>query len=140
MASFTLDSNNIPKYLLLLLYLITGTLSNFGAIDILAPQWIYLCVINILSCLYFLFFFTKPFGYRCYKVFSSSYFFLFCIYSIFYGIYAHIFMLSTQQKRLLTFPGWPILFLLIFFSFFLLYSLPNKIYFVVRLFFSFPCR
>ena len=56
MSTLKLDSNDLPKYFLLILYIITGSLSNYGAIDILAPQWIYLGAINILSCLYFLFF------------------------------------------------------------------------------------
>ena len=55
MSTLKLDSQDLPKYFLLILYIITGSLSNFGAIDILAPQWIYLGAINILSCLYFLF-------------------------------------------------------------------------------------
>ena len=55
MSTQRIASFDLPKYLLLILYIITGSLSNFGAIDILAPQWIYLGAINILSCLYFLF-------------------------------------------------------------------------------------
>ena len=55
MSNYKLKSEDLPKYFLLILYIITGSLSNFGAIDILAPQWIYLGAINILSCLYFLF-------------------------------------------------------------------------------------
>ena len=31
----------IANYVFLILYIITGSLSNFGAIDILAPQWIF---------------------------------------------------------------------------------------------------
>ena len=56
MNTSKLSSDHLPKYLLLLLYIITGTLSNVGAIDILAPQWIYLGTINLLSAFYFLFF------------------------------------------------------------------------------------
>ena len=52
----TMNSNqNLPNYILLILYITTGSLGNNGAIDILAPQWVYLGAINILSCLFFLF-------------------------------------------------------------------------------------
>ena len=51
--SFRID--HLPKYILLILYIITGSLGNFDAIDILAPQWIYFGSINILTCLYFLY-------------------------------------------------------------------------------------
>ena len=43
-------------FIILILYVTTGSLGNLGAIDILAPQWIYLGAVNILACLYFLFF------------------------------------------------------------------------------------
>ena len=50
MSIHQLDSNHLPKYFLLILHhLITGSLSNFGAIDILAPQWIYLGAINTIE-------------------------------------------------------------------------------------------
>ena len=55
------DYKQIVNYLFVILYLITGSLSNFGAIDILAPQWIYLGSVNLLVCSYILFFSTNDF-------------------------------------------------------------------------------
>ncbi len=49
------SNQKLPNYILLILYIITGSLGNNGAIDILAPQWVYLGWINILTCLFFLF-------------------------------------------------------------------------------------
>ena len=49
------SNQNLPYYILLILYIITGSLGNNGAIDILAPQWVYLGAVNILTCLFFLF-------------------------------------------------------------------------------------
>ena len=43
------------------MYIVTGSLSNFGAIDILAPQWIYLGTINLITCIYLLFFSKSQF-------------------------------------------------------------------------------
>ena len=42
MQKNSVELNDIAKYVLVILYIITGSLTNFGAIDILAPQWIYL--------------------------------------------------------------------------------------------------
>ena len=50
------DYKQIVNYLFVILYIVTGSLSNYGAIDILAPQWIYFGSINILVCCYILFF------------------------------------------------------------------------------------
>ena len=49
------SSINLTSSILIVLYILTGTLPNFNAIDILAPQWVYLGAINILACAYFLF-------------------------------------------------------------------------------------
>ena len=41
MSTTKIEVNVLLKYILLILYITTGALSNFGAIDILAPQWIF---------------------------------------------------------------------------------------------------
>ena len=63
--------NHLPNYILLVLYIITGSLSNFKAIDILAPQWIFLGAVNILACLYFLFFNNSSVQVGLSKLFKS---------------------------------------------------------------------
>ena len=89
----------INKYptIFLILYLITGSLSNFGAIDILAPQWIYLGSINILVCSYILFFASKDFKDSFYKLFSSLYIYVYIFYFIWNAFY-HTFMLLILLK------------------------------------------
>ena len=52
MSTSQFKVDKLPNYILLILYIVTGSLSNFDAIDILAPQWIYFGSINILACLY----------------------------------------------------------------------------------------
>ena len=75
-----IESINFPKYILILLYIITGSLSNFGAIDILAPQWIYLGCINILSCIYFLFITPRNLGTAFKSLFSGVFIYLCILY------------------------------------------------------------
>ena len=75
----------------LILYIITGSLSNFGAIDILAPQWIYLGCVNILVSSYILFFASKDFKDSFGYLFSSCTYIY--IYFILFGIFYPIFML-----------------------------------------------
>ena len=82
MQNIQASYKQFPNYIFLILYLITGSLSNFGAIDILAPQWIYLGCINILVCSYILFFASNEFNGPFAKLFSSFY-----IYSANISIY-----------------------------------------------------
>ena len=42
MSAAQFQTTQLPNYIILILYIITGSLGNLGAIDILAPQWIYL--------------------------------------------------------------------------------------------------
>lgn len=49
------DSNNLINSLFIILYILTGTLPNFSAIDILAPQWVYLTSLNIIVGIYIAF-------------------------------------------------------------------------------------
>ena len=73
MSKTSLKSTDIPKYVLIILYLLTGSLPNFGAIDILAPQWIYFGTVNIISCLYILFFSSGTYTNSFLRLFSSFY-------------------------------------------------------------------
>ena len=92
MDNLKIESINFPKYILILLYIITGSLSNFGAIDILAPQWIYLGCINILSCIYFLFIAPRSLDTAFKSFFSGIFIYLYLFYflwnalSYFYAI------------------------------------------------------
>lgn len=134
MSTLKLDSNDLPKYLLLILYIITGSLSNYGAIDILAPQWLYLGSINILSCLYFL---LSPnalsTGFR--PLFRSVFIYLYLFYIVWNGL--SYFYAINPVETLINLPRLGNTFFAIFFSFFLIYNLPNKFFFISRLFLVF---
>ena len=85
-------SSYLFNYILLVLYIITGTLPNFSAIDILAPQWIYLGIINILSATYFLAYRRDHFFQGISPLVKSYFFIVYCFYllwnlgSYFYAI------------------------------------------------------
>ena len=92
MRNIQASDTQFPNYIFLILYLITGSLSNFGAIDILAPQWIYLGCINILVCSYFCFSdqmnLTDPW------VSSSLRFIFIYIFFILYGMDYHTYAVN----------------------------------------------
>ncbi len=123
------------NYVLLALYIVTGTLPNFDAIDILAPQWIYLCAINILSASYFLFFrkeqFIKGFSllFRTYFIYVYLFYIVWNIFSYFYAI--------NPTETLINLPRVYNVFMAIFFCYFLIVNLPNKFVFISRLLLAF---
>lgn len=134
MSAIKLDSNDLPKYLLLILYIITGSLSNFGAIDILAPQWIYLGAINILSCLYFLFN-PNALSTAFRPFFKSAFIYLYLFYLV-WNILSYFYAINPVET-LINLPRLGSTFFALFFSYFLIYNLPNKFFFVSRLFLVF---
>ena len=134
MSTLKLGSQDLPKYFLLILYIITGSLSNFGAIDILAPQWIYLGAINILSCLYFLFS-PNALNTAFRPLFKSSFIYFYLFYIV-WNILSYFYAINPVET-LINLPRVGNTFFAIFFSYFLIYNLPNKFYFVSRLFLVF---
>ena len=134
MSTLKLDSYDLPKFFLLILYIITGSLSNFGAIDILAPQWIYLGAINILSCLYFLFT-PNALNTAFRPLFKSVFIYLYLFYIV-WNVLSYFYAINPVET-LINLPRVGNTFFAIFFSYFLIYNLPNKFYFVSRLFLVF---
>ena len=134
MSTLKLDSYDLPKYFLLILYIITGSLSNFGAIDILAPQWIYLGAINILSSLYFLFS-PNALNTAFRPLFKSVFIYLYLFYIVWNAL--SYFYAINPVETLINLPRVGNTFFALFFSYFLIYNLPNKFYFVSRLFLVF---
>jgi O-antigen ligase len=134
MSTHKLESVDLPKYFLLILYIITGSLSNFGAIDILAPQWIYLGAINILSCLYFLFT-PNALNTAFRPLFKSAFIYLYIFYIIWNSL--SYFYAINSTETIINLPRLANTFFAIFFSYFLIYNLPNKFFFVSRLFLVF---
>ena len=134
MSTIKIESNDLTKYLLLILYIITGSLSNFGAIDILAPQWIYLGAINILTCLYFLFT-PNALNTAFRPLFKSAFIYLYLFYII-WNVLSYFYAINPVET-LINLPRVGNTFFALFFSYFLIYNLPNKFYFVSRLFLIF---
>ena len=134
MSIHQLDSNHLPKYFLLILYIITGSLSNFGAIDILAPQWIYLGAINIMSCLYFLF---TPYALNTAfrPLFKTAFIYLYLFYIIWNAL--SYFYAINPVETLINLPRVGNTFFALFFCYFLIFNLPNKFFFISRLFLLF---
>ena len=135
MSSLKIESTDLSKYFLLVLYIITGSLSNFGAIDILAPQWIYLGAINIIACLYFLFFSSKVLDIAFRPLFKSVFIYIYLFYFIWNAL--SYFYAINPVETIINLPRLGNTFFAIVFCFFLIYNLPNKFYFVSCLFFLF---
>lgn len=134
MSNISISTSHLPSYLLVILYILTGTLSNFGAIDILAPQWIYLGSINLLACFYILYNayqFQLPFS----KLYTTIYLYIYLFYIIWNAL--SYFYAINPVETLINLPRVFNTFSAIYFSFLLVYQLPNKFYFLSRLFLVF---
>lgn len=127
--------NHLPNYILLVLYIITGSLSNFKAIDILAPQWIYLGAINILSCIYFLFFNNSSAQQGLSKLSRSVFIFIYLFYFIWSGL--SFFYAINPTETLLNIPRLGNTFFAVLFCFLLLNTLENKVVLLSRIFIGF---
>ena len=127
----------LPTFVILLLYIITGSLGNFGAIDILAPQWIYLGAVNILACLYFLFFGTELVQFGLSKLSKSIFIYVYLFYFIWSGL--SYFYAINPTETLLNLPRLGNTFFAIFFCFLLLNNLKNKVVLISRIFIGFLC-
>ena len=135
MSTLQLSTDDLPKYILLVLYIITGTLSNFGAIDILAPQWIYLGSVNLLSALYFLFFSKNKLDTAFYPLFKTAFIYIYLFYVVWNAL--SYFYAINPVETAINLPRLFNVFSAIFFCYFLIYNLPNKFFFISRLFLIF---
>ena len=135
MSKANKDLVDLPKYLLIILYIITGSLSNFGAIDILAPQWIYLASVNLLSCTYILFF-SKDLYYESFiKLFKTSYIYIYIFYILWNAI--SYFYAVNQSETLINLPRLSNTFFAIVFCYLLISRITAKLYFITSVFFLF---
>lgn len=120
----TFKRSALFSVLILFLYVLTGTLSNFGAIDILAPQWIYLNTINILSCIYFIYDntnFSKSLNLLKYILFFyvALFFLIWNFLSYFYAI--------NPTETIINFPRLLNSLLALFFCYHHFYRINNKV-------------
>ena len=125
----------IANYVFLILYIITGSLSNFGAIDILAPQWIFLGGVNILVSSYILFFASKDFKNSFGYLFSSLYIYLYLFYFV-WNLLSYFYAVNPVET-LINLPRIGNTFFAILFCFLLLSKIKNSLEFVFTIFFLF---
>ena len=135
MSATQFRTTQLPNYIILILYIITGSLGNLGAIDILAPQWIYLGAVNILACLYLLFFNTVSAQFGLSKLSKSIFIYVYLFYFIWSGL--SYFYAINPTETLINLPRLGNTFFAIFFCFILLHGLENKIVFISRVFIGF---
>tara|TARA_X000000368_G_C23057430_1_gene724662 strand:+ start:3591 stop:5945 length:2355 start_codon:yes stop_codon:yes gene_type:complete len=135
MQKNSVELNDIPKYVLVILYIITGSLTNFGAIDILAPQWIYLGSINILTCLYILFFSSNTYYDSFQRLFSTAYIYIYIFYFIWNGL--SYFYAVNPVETLINLPRIGNTFFAILFCYLLISTIYNKYNFIFSIFFLF---
>jgi len=129
------SSQNLPNYILLILYIITGSITNNGAIDILAPQWVYLGSINILTCLFFLFNPNSFANTGLSKLLKSIFIWVYLFYFIWSGL--SYFYAINSTETLLNIPRVGNTLFAVFFCFLLLHNLENKVQIINRIFLGF---
>ena len=121
------SSASFTSSILIILYILTGTLPNFGAIDILAPQWVYLCSINILVAVYLLY--NKDSFASFFSFLSKSYFFLFYAFFIFWAALSINYAIN-KSETIINFPRYFNVFVAISFVTLLLSKIPNRFRFI----------
>ena len=135
MQNIQTGNKQFPNYIFLILYLITGSLSNFGAIDILAPQWIYLGCVNILVCAYFLFYSSPDYKDSFAKLFTSLYIYLYIFYFI-WNLLSYFYAVNSVET-LINLPRVGNTFFAVFFAYLLASKIKNRSNFVYSIFFLF---
>ena len=131
MSSSKSLSDTFFNYVLLALYILTGTLSNFDAIDILAPQWLYLCSVNILTGSYFLFFRRDQFS-NAFTPLFRTYFIYIYIFYIVWNAFSYFYAINGTET-LINLPRLFSVFVAIVFCYFLIFNISNKFIFISRL-------
>jgi O-antigen ligase len=121
------SSTSFTSSILIVLYILTGTLPNFDAIDILAPQWVYLCSINILVAVYLLY--NKDSFASFFSFLSKSYFFLFYAFFIFWAALSINYAIN-KSETIINFPRYFNVFVAISFVTLLLSKIPNRFHFI----------
>ena len=130
-----LGSNSLFNYILIILYIITGSIPNIGAIDILAPQWIYLGAINLITCLYLLSSRGNYLNNHLQSLFSTYFIYIYIFYFL-WNAFSYFYAVNSVET-IINLPRVGNTFFAIVFCFFLISEIPNKINFVTSVFFFF---
>ena len=118
---------NFTSSILIVLYILTGTLPNFNAIDILAPQWVYLCSLNILVAVYLLY--NKNSFASFFSVLSKSSYFIFYAFFILWAALSVNYAIN-KVETVINFPRYFNVFVAISFVTVLLSKMPNRFRFI----------
>ena len=118
---------NFTSSILIVLYILTGTLPNFNAIDILAPQWVYLCSLNILVAVYLLY--NKDSFASFFSVLSKSSYFIFYAFFILWAALSVNYAIN-KVETVINFPRYFNVFVAISFVTVLLSKMPNRFRFI----------
>ena len=121
------SSINFTSSILIILYILTGTLPNLNAIDILAPQWVYLCSLNILVAVYLLY--NNDSFASFFSILSKSYYFIFYAFFILWAALSVNYALN-KVETVINFPRYFNVFVAISFITVLLSKMPNRFRFI----------
>ena len=121
------SSINFTSSILIILYILTGTLPNFNAIDILAPQWVYLCSLNLLVSVYLLY--NKDSFANFFSLLSKSYYFIFYVFFLFWAALSVNYAIN-KVETVINFPRYFNVFVAISFVTVLLSKMPNRFRFI----------
>ena len=117
------NSLNFISPFLIILYILTGTLPNLGAIDILAPQWVYLCSLNLIVSFYLLY--NKKIFASFFSIFTNSIYYIFYLFFILWAALSYSYAIN-KAETILNFPRYFNVFVAIVFVTVLLSKIPNR--------------
>ncbi len=90
----TLTKKNIPELVFLGLFISTGLVPNYGALDRIATQWFYLSVVNTLGLIYVLYEKKDNFNFSKFIQFKP---FIFLIGFIIWGFISYLYALNQDE-------------------------------------------
>jgi O-antigen ligase len=117
----------LAPYILLILYICTGLVTAFGAIDILGPQWVYFGSINLITCFY-LFLLSKDHINSLKNLLFSYYFWAYSILMI-WAIGSYFYAINSVET-IINFPRYFNVYISIFLSFFLISKIKSPFVFI----------
>ena len=117
----------LAPYILLILYICTGLITAFGAIDILGPQWVYFGSINLVTCFY-LFLSSKDHINSLKNLLFSYYFWAYSVLMI-WAIGSYYYAINSVET-IINFPRYFNVYVSIILSFFLISKIKNPFVFI----------
>ena len=90
----SLIKKNIPELIFLGLFISTGLISNYGALDRIAPQWFYLSLINTLGLIYVFYNIKNRLDFNKLIQFKP---FVFLVLFIIWGLISYLYALNQEE-------------------------------------------